>query len=412
MTRRARPADVLYVTYDGLLEPLGASQVVPYVLGAARAGVGVEVLSFEKPADLADEVRASALAATLEAEGVRWTPLRYHRTPSLPATAWDVLQGSRRVAAWARARRGSGRGSGIIHARGYLPGLMGRNGRKRASDTKLLFDMRGFWVDERIEGGYWRPGSLPVRLGRWTERTLLREADHLVLLTRRAARRLGELAGTHVLAPWTVIPTCVDLDRFRPPSDPVAARLKVGLPSDGPVLIHTGTLTGWYDPAATLEVARRFLEQSGGTFVILTRQTEEARRRASAAGIDAVVASAPPEEVPAWLQAADAGLALVRPTPAKDASFATKVGEYLAAGLAVLGTPVGDMETLDAPDVVALHRSGDDPAASAAWLGRAAASPERVHRARALAEARLGLDQGVADLLGVYAALGVRVEGR
>jgi hypothetical protein len=45
---------VLYVTYDGLLDPLGSSQVVPYVLGLAARGVEIDVLSFEKPEALAD----------------------------------------------------------------------------------------------------------------------------------------------------------------------------------------------------------------------------------------------------------------------------------------------------------------------------------------------------------------------
>lgn len=403
-------ASVLYVTYDGLLEPLGASQVVPYVRGLTGSGISMEILSFEKPADLADDLRRERLKRDLDGVGVAWTALRYHKSPSLPATAWDVLAGRRRVAAWAAARSRA-RLPGVIHARGYLPGLMGLAGRARGA--KLLFDMRGFWVDERIEGGYWAPDGLPVRLGRRAERRLLRDADHLVLLTHRGVDRLRSLAGSGAaasVAPATVVPTCVDLERFQVAGDRGAARSALGL-GPGPVLIHTGTLTGWYDGAATMAVARAFVEDTGATFVVLTRDTEQAASLAREAGVDAHIATAPPEEVPQWLSAADAGLALVRVSPSKDASFPTKVGEYLASGLAVLTTPVGDLERLADGAVLGLMSAKDGVGAAAAWLAKAAAAPDRAERARALAERTVGLEAGVEALVGVYERLGVHPEG-
>lgn len=405
MARSGR-ASVLYVTYDGLLEPLGASQVLPYVHGLADRGYSLEILSFEKSGDLADTGRVAGLKSKVEAWDVSWTPLRYHKRPSLPATAWDVLAGRRQVAAWAAVRHAAGL-PGIVHARGYLPGLMGLAGR--GSGAKLLFDMRGFWVDERIEGGYWAPGSVPVRLGRWAERRLLRDADHLVLLTHRGLERLPVLAVEGPTAPATVVPTCVDLERFRVPGDAGAARDALGL-GRGPVLIHVGTLTGWYDGRATMAVAKAFVEHTGGTFVVLTRDQAQALALSRDAGVEAHVAAAAPEDVPRWLQAADVGLALVRVSPSKDASFPTKVGEYLACGLAVLATPVGDMERLADGAVLGLLRSDEETGEAAAWLARAAAAPGRQARARALAEATLGVEAGVEALAGVYETLGVRAE--
>ena len=79
---------VLYITYDGLLEPLGASQVIPYVLGLARRGYSIEVLSFEKPHD-AEQARA--LADKLAEAGVAWCPLTYHRRPPIVSKAYDIL---------------------------------------------------------------------------------------------------------------------------------------------------------------------------------------------------------------------------------------------------------------------------------------------------------------------------------
>jgi glycosyltransferase involved in cell wall biosynthesis len=398
---------VLYITYDGLLEPLGTSQVLSYVRGVRRAGLPITVLSFEKPDDLADEGRVQALEGRLDQEGIHWLRCRYHGRPTLPATALDVLIGRRLVRRWSRRSGGGSREPGprIVHARGYLPALMGA-AAAGAGDVRLLFDMRGFWVDERIEAGYWSPGGIPARVGRVVERRALRTADHLILLTQRGSERVGDLLPRAAGLPATVIPTCVDMEAFRPPDDPAAARRALGL-GEGPVLIHAGTVEGWYDGEATLAVARAFVERTGGRFVLLTRQVERARSLADGAGVDALVRFVPPEEMPTWLQAADAGLALVRPSPAKDASYPTRIGEYLASGLAVLTTPIGDLPDLAVGSLVELMHAGGEPEEAAARLADAAARPDRRERARALAVRELSLESGVARLVEVYRSLGV-----
>ena len=38
---------VLYVSHTGMTEPLGHSQVIPYVEGLARAGFLMEIMAFE-----------------------------------------------------------------------------------------------------------------------------------------------------------------------------------------------------------------------------------------------------------------------------------------------------------------------------------------------------------------------------
>src|SRR3954462_13589934 len=83
----------LFVTYDGLLSPLGQSQILPYLRGLRGKGHAVTILSFERPSGASVEAQAP-LRAALEAEDIRWVALRYHKSPTVPATAFDVLQGA------------------------------------------------------------------------------------------------------------------------------------------------------------------------------------------------------------------------------------------------------------------------------------------------------------------------------
>ncbi len=86
---RAEHLESLYITYDGLLEPLGRSQIVPYVCALAASGVSMRVLSFEKPRDLADYAKTSELRAHLEEHSIVWPPpfSTSWREPQ-PPSAW------------------------------------------------------------------------------------------------------------------------------------------------------------------------------------------------------------------------------------------------------------------------------------------------------------------------------------
>ena len=88
---------VLYISYNGMLDPLGQSQVIPYLKELGRAGVRFTLLSFERPAAFtpAGVAQCSALQRELAESEIDWRWLRYHQTPSLPATrplGWKFLR--------------------------------------------------------------------------------------------------------------------------------------------------------------------------------------------------------------------------------------------------------------------------------------------------------------------------------
>ena len=84
---------ILYISYDGMLEPLGQSQVIAYLekLAPSRR---IHLISFEKDEDWADTPRRAAIRHRLDAVGIQWHPKRYHKSPTAPATAYDIAVGS------------------------------------------------------------------------------------------------------------------------------------------------------------------------------------------------------------------------------------------------------------------------------------------------------------------------------
>src|SRR5258706_15487089 len=80
-----------------MLDPLGQSQVIPYLKELSHRGVGFTLLSFERaPAyTRAGSAKCEALRAELASFGIDWHWLRYQTSPSLPATSYDVMAGIR-----------------------------------------------------------------------------------------------------------------------------------------------------------------------------------------------------------------------------------------------------------------------------------------------------------------------------
>jgi glycosyltransferase involved in cell wall biosynthesis len=331
----------LYLCYQSLLEPLTWTQVVAYLEGLSRAGYRTVLLTFEPRRLTAAEV--DRWRARLAAKGVIWHWLRYHKCPTVPATAWDVLAGV--VTGMRLARR---YGARILHARNHVPGLMAL-ALKRLVGAKLLFDLRGFMAEEYVDAGVWPPDRALFRLTKRVERALVRAADAIVVLTHQAkdlVRRWypKESAGKLI----QVIPCCVDLRQWPGPSPAAGPQARA---EEKVTVVYVGKLGGWYlvrEMAAFVAAAKEMIP--GLRWQVWTQSDPRTFRDLLAAqGLNGHVAVGrlPPEALRQELVKAQAGLSLIRPCLSKLSSSPTKVGEYLAAGLPVVSSAgIGDLDGL------------------------------------------------------------------
>ena len=250
----------------------------------------------------------------------------------------------------------------------------------------------------------WRAGSAVVRLARLVERRLLASADAVTVVSRAGARALPGAHRDAAPARVRVIPPCVDLDAFRPSSDSAAAKAELGLAA-GPAIVHAGALSTWYLAPYTFQVGAEFARRSGGSFVVLTRELDLARSLNETFRAGALVRRVDHSDMPRWLGACDAGLAVVRPDPAKRGSMPVKLGEYLACGLAAAATGcVGDVaEHLSgSPVALPFDPGSESPSEIAARLLAATARPDRAVAARALAQRLYSLAHGVEAYAALY----------
>jgi glycosyltransferase involved in cell wall biosynthesis len=386
-----RRLGALYICYLSLNDPLVHTQVVAYLAGLASEGHRIHLLTFET--GRLTRRRRRELRDLLAEQGIAWHGLRYHKRPSLPATAYDTLAGAVVASGIVLGHR-----LGAVHGRNHVPVAMALIAKRLLwwRRLALIFDIRGLMAEEYEDAGRWTRDGVPFRLTKAIERRGIDRAEAIVVLTERVRQQLFGAAATPRVH---VIPCCADLEliaraRHRGP----ARRKALGL-GEAQVMVYVGKFGGWY---LTAEMARFFVCARASMphlhFLILTQEdTGPITHELARAGADPghyTITSAPAQLVAEYLAAADFGISLIRPAPSKASSSPTKIGEYLGAGLPVLCTAgVGDLDAMIGPEVgVIVHEHTDVAyAAAASRMASLLARPETGERCRALARSTLSL---------------------
>ena len=340
---------VLFISYNGMLDPLGQSQVIPYLRELAKRGVRFTLLSFERAKAFTPEgiAHCEQLRERLQSQGIEWHWLPYHQRPSVPATIYDVLAGLRKASKLVKRN-----GIEMVHARGHIPATIAL-GLKKRFGTKMIFDVRGLMAEEYVDAEHWSEGGIPYRLTKATERRILAATDAIVTLTERIWPIIREWPGLRGRAVHhEVIPCCVDLSLFKFSEEERARRrTELGL-GDRFTLVYSGSLDGWYLTEKMVDFFAAVLKSRSDAHLLwlTTGSHDRVRQLMSSRNVGAdnfSVRSIASAEVPSYLAAADAGLAFIKRCVSKIASSPTKNGEYLACGLPlVINAGVGDSDAL------------------------------------------------------------------
>jgi len=401
--------NILYITYDGLTDFIGQSQVLPYLLGCAAAGGNhFTVISFEKPerrALLGQQVEQQCREA-----GIIWQPQKFRSRPPYLAKLIDQCV-MRRAAMAANAQSRFD----LLHCRSYPAAVVGLVLKLR-SGTPLLFDMRGFWPDQRREGGRWIENSLIGRMlyARWKshEAKLIDAANHIVSLTGAAQREI-ERWPAYRGAPISVIPCCADFQHFTV-ADKESRRLArqlLRISPDAPVLAYLGSLGTVYMIADHLRLFDAIRQRDGHAKALFIGRdsASDILSIASRHGIqlsadDLRVVHAERDQVPTWLAAADAGTCFILPSYSSTGVSPTKLAEYLACGIpAIANRSVGDVEhivrSLDAGFVVTDFGDEQLGAAADAFFALRSTDPAAL---RTRARPSLDLPNAVSAYLKIY----------
>ncbi len=390
---KAERPRVLYLSYDGLTDPLGQSQILPYLAGLR--GYDISIISFEKPARYHRD--GASMAQFCSQKGLDWHPMTYHKHPPVFSTLFDLWNLRRRVLDLHAMHNFK-----IVHCRSYITSLVGLM-MKRKFGSRFIFDMRGFWADERVEGGLWNLSSPVYRqiynYFKRREKEFFKEADVVVSLTESAK----EFIRSNSLADQvSVIPCCVDAELFDPATISLERtsliRRELKIDNKAFVLLYLGSLGTWYlfDEMVALFRAIK-ARRPDAKFLIVSPDRRSVEPDISS---DTVVVTVARNDVPSYIKTCDASVLFIKPTFSKSASSATKLAEVLAMGVPVITNKGwGDVERYKVTGLMVSDLQDLDASARLILATR----PLLEIRQRAIEE--FSLDRGIAEYQRIYAKL-------
>jgi glycosyltransferase involved in cell wall biosynthesis len=348
---------VLFISYDGMTDPLGQSQVLPYLAGLVKKGYDVTILSCEKP-ERSSFINTVKTICTLH--HLNWIPIQYTKKPPILSTIKDIKALKRKAKELHQEMSFD-----LVHCRSYIAAEVGLWMLQKLN-VPYIFDMRGFWADERVDGGLWnRKNPLYNFIYKYykkKEQRFLETAAAVVSLTHAAKDTIESWNYTH--APISVIPCCVDTVLFDPESlqhqQMSIVKRKADLPSNKLVLGYVGSLGTWYLLDEMMSFFAYWLKviPESVFFFVTNEPSEMILKSAQKHMVDLEkikVVTASRTEMPYMISLMDFGLFFIKNSFSKKASSPVKQGELMAMGVPVIcNAGVGDSDF-----IVSQYKSGE-----------------------------------------------------
>jgi glycosyltransferase involved in cell wall biosynthesis len=334
-----------------MTDPLGQSQVLPYLVGLSKEGYSFHLISFEKDERFLQH--REHIQAICDAAGITWHPLSYTKKPPLLSTIYDV-QRMKHLAHKLHEKHTFK----IVHCRSYIAALVGL-GMKKKFGIKFLFDMRGFWANERVDGKIWNLSNPIFKrvydYFKKKELQFFKEADYTISLTYNGKNEIESWKEFGKKKPQVeVIPCCVDLELFNPENinetDQTNLRKTLNIESNEFILGYVGSIGTWYMLSEMLDYFKQLkATKPSAKFLFVTGENPSTIINLSQEkGInleDIIITSCRHNEVPLNISLFDKSIFFIRPTYSKKASSPTKQGEIMAMGIPLIcNAGVGDTD--------------------------------------------------------------------
>ncbi|MCP4121696.1 MAG: glycosyltransferase family 4 protein [Bacteroidetes bacterium] len=344
--------DVLYLSIDGMTDPLGQSQVLPYLVGVSKAGYSISIVSCEKPERF--QKNKDIIVEICQTAGINWHPIEYKSNIPLLSSLSNIRNMQKKAEVLHRQEQFD-----MVHCRSYLPMFTGVQLKKRFG-AKLLFDIRGFWPDERVDGGLWDLSN-PIwksiyKYFKRKEKQFFKTADHIISLTNNAKKEIQSWELKETPISITVIPCCADLELFNFASIDEKEKLhllkELDLKQSDYIITYLGSLGTFYSIEDMLSFYKVLIEKEPtAIFLIITASSPDiVWEAAESMGINKNsirVVKASREQVPLYLSLGNFSLVFYRENYSRKACSPTKIGELMGMGIPFVCSPnVGDSNVI------------------------------------------------------------------
>ncbi|MBL4707830.1 MAG: glycosyltransferase [Flavobacteriales bacterium] len=341
---------ILFLSYDGLTDSLGQAQILPYLTGLSKKGHCITVLSCEK-AENFQKNKEIVMQKCLSAN-IHWEYTHYENKYPVISPSLNSQRLKKKTRQIVKERNIE-----VLHCRSIIPAGIGYSIAKK-SGIKFIFDIRGFWADERVDGKIWNLKNpifnVVYHYFKWKEKVLFEKADCIVTLTENAKEYIKGHFKTK--GNFLVVPCCVDFKHFN--MDGIDGRKveqlknELKIPKENFVLTYVGSLGARYMLNEMLCFFKELKSiQPKASFLFISKSdTSEIESICQEIDLDRssiFITSCEYSEIPVYISVGNASVFFIITSFSGKAVSPTKQAEVMSLGLPILAnTGLGDTDMI------------------------------------------------------------------
>jgi glycosyltransferase involved in cell wall biosynthesis len=337
---------VVFLSYDGITDPLGQSQILPYLFGiSSHKNYKITIVSFEKTKNYLQN--KDVILNNIAKHNIHWAPLKYTKYPPIFSTLLDVYKLRRTVS------KLNENGVDLIHCRSYITTLVAVKLNK-ADNIPFIFDMRGFYADERVDGKIWSLDNYIYKkiynYFKSKEKEFLQFSDYTISLTKNGKKEIESWSLPNQ-SKIKVIPCCTDENLFQK-KNIQNVRSELGFNKDDFIISYVGSIGTWYMLDEMLDFFKCLQTKKPNTkFFFITKDDPQLiLQKVKSKKIDISSIKIQPssrEMMPSYIGASNFSIFFILPVFSKKASSPTKMGEIMNLGIPIIcNSGVGDVDEI------------------------------------------------------------------
>ena len=328
-----------------MTDPLGQSQVIPYLKELSKI-YKLTIVSFEKKGLNPEREKIYQI---LKNYNIKWVSVRFTKKPPYISKVYDLIKFyfvTKKIISKQKPQ--------LIHCRGhYFTSIIGFHFVTK-NKLKYIFDMRGFWADERVDGKLWNKNKFPFNkiynYFKKKETAFLQHADYTISLTENGKKEIESWKLPN-LSPIKVIPCCTDENLFQT-KNITDKREELGIKKNDFILSYVGSIGTWYMLDEMLDFFKVLYEKKpNAKFLFITKDDPNLiYSKAILKGIakeKLIIQPSSRDHMPSYIGVSNFCIFFILPVFSKKASSPTKMGEIMNLGIPIIcNTSVGDVDNI------------------------------------------------------------------
>lgn len=347
----------LFLTYDGLLDPLGQSQIIPYLKCIANSERNIKVISFEKNENIKKN-KINQLRISLLQNNILWEYNKFSKNFGKIGKIYDLIK--MLILSLILILKYNIK---IVHCRSHVPAMIGF-AIKKLFKVKIIFDFRGLWIEERFDYNIWNKKKilhfLYFKILKIFETKILNSSDYIVCLTNAVKPYLKKKLKKKI--PIEVIPCCADYNFFKKNKySKKIAKKKLNIKKNISVIGYAGSINGAYLINKMIEFFYNLQKINKNLiFVFVTPQTNDLKKIINSFPNKKIydkimIFKSERKNIPLFLSSFDMTLCFIKKTFSRTAMSPTKMFESFANGIPfICNKGIGDVD-----HIINKHKVGE-----------------------------------------------------